>query len=429
MRLLLAPLLFVALGGAAPADDIRTGVQADRDYLVALYKHLHQNPELSFEEKATAARVASEVKKLGFEVTTGVGRTGVVAVMKNGPGPVVMIRTDMDALPVQEDTGLPYASKAAAKMHACGHDIHMASWVGTARRLAAMKANWSGTLVMIAQPAEELGSGSKAMLDDGLFTRFPKPDHVLALHDNAALPAGTIGFASGYVMANVDSVDLTVKGVGGHGAYPHTTKDPVVLAARIITALQTLVAREIDPQSPGVVTVGSIHGGTKHNIVPDEVKLQLTVRSYTDETRKLLLDGIRRIAEGEAIAAGMPKDRMPVMSLKDDFTPATFNSEALTAKLRDVFVARFGEERVVPHKPTMGGEDFGRFRLADPKIQSMLFWLGAVDPQKYAAAKASGTPLPSLHSSKYAPAPEPTITTGVEAMTAAALALMAKGAS
>ena len=437
MRPALAPLLCLALATTAAADEIRDGAQADGDYLLALYRDLHQNPELSFQEVRSAARLADEVRKLGFEVTTGVGRTGVVAVMENGPGPVVMIRTDMDGLPVTEETGLPFASKATGTtpegmttpvMHACGHDIHMTSWVGTARRLAAMKDSWSGTLVMVGQPAEERGGGARAMLADGLYTRFPKPQYVLALHDHAALPAGKIAYSNGFALANVDSVDLAIRGVGGHGAYPHTAKDPIVLAARTIMALQTLVSRENDPQPPAVVTVGSFHGGTKHNIIPDEVKLQITVRSYTDETRQRLLAGIKRVAEGEAVAAGVPKDRMPVVQVKDDFTPATFNTDRLTRRVAELFARRFGKDRVVPQPAVMGGEDFSEFYRADQSIESLIFWLGAVERRKWDAAKGNPTRLPSLHSSKFAPDAAPTVAMGVEAMTAAAMDLLAKRA-
>jgi hippurate hydrolase len=311
-------------------------------------------------------------------------------------------------------------------MHACGHDTHMTAWIGAARRLAAMKDKWSGTLVMIGQPAEELGLGAKAMLDDGLYARFPKPAVAIAFHDAAGLPAGVIGYTDGYTLANVDSVDVTVKGVGGHGAWPHLARDPIVLAARIVMALQTLVAREIDPLESGVVTVGSFVGGTKHNIIPDETKLQITVRSYTSEVRKTLLDGIARIARGEAIAAGMPEDRMPVVTLRDGLTPATFNTQPLTGKIAEAFAARFGEARVMKVKPQMGGEDFSHFHLADKSIQSLLFWVGGVPQAKWDAVKGDVTKLPSLHSPFWAPDPEITIATATEAMTTAALTVLAK---
>jgi hippurate hydrolase len=342
----------------------------------------------------------------------------------------------MDGLPVVEQTGLPFASKVRATsvtgvesgvMHACGHDTHMAAWVGTARRLAAMKDQWSGTLVMILQPGEEIGVGAKAMLDDGLYTRFPKPTHAIAFHDSAGLPAGTIGYSNGWALANVDSVDISVKGVGGHGAYPHTTKDPIVLGSRIVSSLQTLVSRENDPQSPAVVTVGSFHSGAKHNIISDEATLLLTVRSYTDETRRLLLEGIKRVVRGEAIAAGMPDDRMPVVTIREnEYTPATFNTNALTTRTAALLTARFGAERVRATPAVMGGEDFGRFHLADKSIESLIFWVGGVPQAKWQAANGDPAKLPSLHSPFWAPDPDATIATATEAMTAAALGVLKK---
>jgi hippurate hydrolase len=303
----------------------------------------------------------------------------------------------------------------------------MTSWLGTARRLAAMKDQWSGTLVMILQPGEETGEGAKAMLDDGLYTRFPKPDYVLAFHDAAALPAGVIGVTPGYALANVDSVDITVKGVGGHGAYPQTTKDPIVLAARIVTTLQTLVSRENDPANPAVVTVGSFQAGAKHNIISDEAKLQLTVRSYTPEVRKLLLDGLRRIARGEAIAAGMPEDRMPVVTIREaEFTPSTFNTEKLSARALELFTANFGSQRVMKTPAVMGGEDFSRFWLADKSIQSLIFWVGGTPADKWKAAGGDQAKLPSLHSPYWAPDAEAVISTATEALTLASLDILKK---
>jgi hippurate hydrolase len=428
-------LVFLAVAAPAHADPLSDAVKADLPALVSLYRDFHAQPELSRQEVKTAARLVREIKGLGLSVTSGVGGNGIVAVMKNGPGPVLMLRTDLDGLPVTETTGLPYASKVKVTtaqgvetgvMHACGHDIHMASWVGTARRLAAMKTQWSGTLVMIAQPAEEIGFGARAMLEDGLYKRFPKPATVIAFHDGP-LPAGTVGYTPGYAMANVDSVDILVPGVGGHGAYPHAAKDPIVLAARIVTTLQTIVSREIDPQDAAVVTVGSIHGGTKHNIIPDEVRLQLTVRSFSPETRAHLLAAIRRMSEGEAIAAGMPKDKMPVVTVQDENTPAAFNSDPLTENMAAVFRNRFGVERVRKVAPSMAGEDFSRYRLADPDhIQSLLFWVGAVPQAQWNAANGDVTKLPALHSPLWAPDPEPTISTAVEAMTTAALTVLAR---
>ncbi len=424
------------LSAPAQADPLRDAVAKDMPSLIALYRDLHANPELSMQEVATAAKLAAEVRRLGFQVTPGVGKAGVVAVMRNGPGPVLLIRADMDGLPVIEQTGLPFASKKrgtsltgveSGVMHACGHDTHMSAWVGTARRLAAMKDSWSGTLVMILQPGEETGEGARAMLADGLFKRFPKPSHALAFHDAAALPAGVIGYAPGYALANVDSVDLLVKGVGGHGAYPHTTRDPIVLASRIVSALQTLVSREVNPLDPAVVTVGSFHAGAKHNIISDEAKLQLTVRSHSDETRKLLLDGIRRIARGEAIAAGLPDDRMPEVTLREgEYTPATFNTEKFTLDMAEVFGQRFGKTRVQKVPPVMGGEDFGRYYLADKSIESLIFWVGGTPLTKWEEAGGDASKLPSLHSPYFAPDAEAVISTATEAMTAAALTILKK---
>lgn len=409
------------------ADPLEQAVKADMPSLIAIYKDLHVHPELSFKEGRSAGIMAAEAKKAGFEVTTGVGGTGVVAVMRNGPGPVLLLRADMDALPVTEQTGLPYSSQTPGVMHACGHDTHMTSWIGIARRMAAMKAAWSGTLVMVGQPAEEIGSGARAMLRDGLYSRFPKPSTVIAFHDSAQLPAGTIGVVDGYIMANVDSVDVLVKGEGGHGAYPHLAKDPIVLASRIVTTLQTLISRETDPLESGVVTVGSFQAGTKHNIIPPEAKLQITVRSYKPEVRKHLLDGIARIARGEAIAAGLPDDELPVVTLQDQNTPATFNTHEITTRLTGIFADRFGKDRVVPVRAQMGGEDFSEFYLADTSAQAMLFWVGGVPKEKWAAAKGDVTRLPSIHSPFWAPDADAVISTAVEAMTTAALAVLKKG--
>lgn len=424
----LSLIVLAAALAAAPsrADPLRDAIAADLPSLTAIYRDLHIHPELSNKETRSAAIMAAEARKLGFEVTTGVGGTGVVAVMKNGPGPVLLLRADMDALPVTEETGLPYASQTRGVMHACGHDTHMAGWIGTARRLAALKANWSGTLVMIGQPAEEIGQGARAMLKDGLYSRFPKPGTVIAFHDSASLPAGTIGYVDGYIMANVDSVDILVKGVGGHGAYPHLAKDPIVIASRIVSTLQTLVSREIDPLESGVVTVGSFQAGTKHNIIPPEAKLQITVRSYKPEIRRHLLEGIARIARGEGIAAGMAEDALPVVTHQDQRTPATFNSHGISTKLAGLFTERFGKERVTEVRPQMGGEDFSEFYLADKSIETMFFWVGGVPRAKWDAAKGDITKLPSIHSPLWAPDAEAVISTAVEAMTMAALTVLAK---
>ena len=421
---------------AANAAALSDAIRADMPQLMTLYRDLHANPELSMQEVRTPAKVAPELRKLGFKVTEKVGKTGVVAVMTNGPGPVLMLRADMDGLPVVEQTGLPFASKVRATarsgvetgvMHACGHDTHMTAFIGTARRLAAMKDQWSGTLVMILQPGEETGEGAKAMLDDGLYTRFPKPAYVLAFHDAAALPAGTIGVTPGYALANVDSVDILVKGLGGHGAYPHTTKDPIVLASRIVVALQTLVSRENNPLDPAVVTVGSFQAGAKHNIISDEAKLQLTVRSYKPEVRKLLLDGIKRIARGEAIAAGLPEDRMPVVTIREEmYTPATFNTDDFSKKTLALFQQHFGADRASETPPVMGGEDFSRFWLADKQVQSLIFWVGGTPKEKWDAAGGDTLKLPSLHSPFWAPDAEAVISTATEALTIASLDVLKK---
>jgi hippurate hydrolase len=423
---------------AAPAQSatLNEAISADMPALMTLYRDLHANPELSMQEVRTPAKLAAEMRKLGFAVTEKVGKTGVVSVLKNSEGPVLMIRADMDGLPVVEQTNLPFASKVRATarsgvetgvMHACGHDTHMTSFIGAARRLVAMKGQWSGTLVMILQPGEETGEGAKAMLDDGLYSRFPKPSTVIAFHDAAALPAGVIGITPGYALANVDSVDVTVRGLGGHGAYPQTTKDPIVLASRIVTTLQTLVSRENDPSQPAVVTVGSFQAGAKHNIISDEAKLQLTVRSYTPEVRKLLLDGIRRIARGEAIAAGIPDDKMPIVTIREqEFTPSTFNTEKFSARALELFQQHFGPNRAIKTPAVMGGEDFSRFWLADKSIESLIFWVGGTPNPVWDAAGGNQQKLPSLHSPFWAPDAEAVISTATEAMTVAALDVLKK---
>ena len=436
-RTALALIAASLLSTSANAATVGEGVKADMPQLMTLYRDLHANPELSMQEVRSPAKLAAELRKLGFTVTEKVGKTGVVAVMKNGAGPTLMVRADMDGLPVVEQTNLPFASKVRATarsgvetgvMHACGHDTHMTAFIGTARRMAAMKADWAGTLVMILQPGEETSEGASAMLADGLYTRFPRPNVAIAFHDAAALPAGMIGITPGYALANVDSVDISVKGVGGHGAYPQTTKDPIVLASRIVTTLQTLVSRENDPSNPAVVTVGSFLAGAKHNIISDEARLQLTVRSYTPEVRKLLLDGIKRIARGEAIAAGMPEDRMPVVTVREEmYTPATFNTDKLSARALELFTGHFGAARVTKTPAVMGGEDFSRFWLADKSIESLIFWVGGTPKPAWDAAKGDQSKLPSLHSPYWAPDAEAVISTATEAMTVAALDVLRKG--
>ncbi len=420
-------LLFAATGVLAQASPDVSAIYPD---LEKLYIDLHQTPELSLQEFKSSAKLAERFRRLGYEVTEKVGGTGVVSVLRNGKGPTVLIREDMDALPVEERTGLPYASKVTATdengntvpvMHACGHDVHMTSLVGVGTLLMQSKNRWRGTVVLVAQPAEERGGGAIGMIRDGLFTRFPKPDFAISLHDSAKLPAGKVAWVSGYACANVDSVDITIYGRGGHGAYPHTTIDPIVIGARTVVALQTLVARENDPLDPAVITVGSFHSGTKHNIIPDEAKLQLTVRSYKDEVRKRLLSGIERVAKGEAAAAGALKE--PLVRVIDG-TPAMYNDPALTQRIAGAFAKAFGKDNVVAEQPVMGGEDFSEFGRAG--IPSLQFSLGAVEPAKYEASQKNGTPLPSLHSSEWAPNREITLKMGTASLTVAAMELLGK---
>ena len=435
----------VAAASPLPAQQTPQSLaDAELPSLVTIYKDLHAHPELSTKEEKTSAFVAKELKATGCEVTDHVGKYnkpdltgyGVVGVMKNGPGPTVMVRTDLDALPVKEETGLPYASKVTTTdangrevsvMHACGHDIHMSTFIGVARALAKLKDQWHGTIVFVGQPAEEAGAGARAMLDDGLYTRFGKPDFAIGFHDRAEMEIGHVGVTEGYTYANVDSVNITVRGVGGHGAYPHKTKDPVVISAEIVLALQTIASRENNPLDPIVVTVGSIHGGTKHNIIPDEVKMQLTVRTYKSEVRERTLAAIERIAKGVALTAGVAPENAPIVEvLRDQFTPATYNNPELTKRLVAVWKKTLGAENVEMVDATMGGEDFSEFSLPDHSVPAVDFHVGAVDPAKMAESKKTGAPLPSLHSSKFAPIPEATIRTGVIATTAAVLDLMKK---
>ena len=404
--------------------------------LVDLYEYLHAHPELSYQEEKTAAKLVAELKNLGFKTTAKVGGHGFVAVMENGPGPTLMVRTDLDGLPVLEKTGRPYASDVRATddlgndvavMHACGHDIHMSSFIGAARLVTKMKDAWSGRLIMIGQPAEERGTGALRMLEDGLYRKWPRPDFAIALHTDAALEAGKIGYRAGYAMANVDWIDITIRGVGGHGAYPHRTKDPIVIASQVILALQTIVSRELRPIDAGVVTVGSIHAGTKHNVISDEAKLQLTVRSYSDDSRKLILDAIKRTTVGVARAAGVPADREPTITVaEDEFVPATYNDPDLVERLVPVWKNVLGDGNVVERDPEMGGEDFAWFGRETPKTPIFLFRVGTVGRDRMQAAKSGGPPLPSLHSPLYWPEPKPTIEAGTKAMTSAILKLLGK---
>ncbi|HKS74712.1 MAG TPA: amidohydrolase [Terriglobales bacterium] len=433
MRFRLAAVVPLFLASSLLAADAWPGkTQIDPIYpqIESLYEDLHRNPELSLHEVKTAEKMADQLRKLGFDVTTGVGGTGVVGVLKNGSGPTVMIRAELDALPVPEKTGLDYASHVVTKddqgndvpvMHACGHDLHMAVGIGTAMLLAQNKDRWHGTFIFVGQPAEERIRGASAMLKDGLFTRFPRPDFALSLHDTASLPAGMLGYTPGYALSNSDSVDVTIYGKGAHGSAPQDGVDPIVIAARTILAWQTIISREKSPFDPGVITVGSIHGGTKHNIIPDQVKMQLTVRSYTDEVRKHLLDSIARVAKAEAEAAGAPKP--PQVDVIES-VGAVYNNPELTQRVATALKKSFGDANVVQEPPGMASDDFAEYGRAG--VPALQFSLGAVNPEKFAAAKKAGEQLPGPHSPFFAPDRDPSIRAGIEAETTAVLAVMGK---
>ncbi|MCZ4336847.1 M20 metallopeptidase family protein [Shewanella colwelliana] len=431
-------LLTLALAGllvtsSVHATKLQDSIKVAMPELESLYLHLHQYPELSYQEKATSARLAMEFTKLGFDVTSNFGGYGVVAIYKNGAGPTVMVRADTDGLPITEQTGKVYASKvktldannnSVGVMHGCGHDVHMTALVGTAQQLLIHKDSWQGTLMMVAQPAEEVGGGAKAMIKQGLFTQFPTPDHILGLHVSASMPAGKVAIASGYALANVDSVDITVKGRGGHGAYPHTTVDPVVIASRIVLALQTISSREVSPLEPNVITVGSIHGGSKHNIIGNEVKLQLTLRSYNPEVRVQQIAAIKRITKGIAMSAGLPEALMPEVFVDETQSiPSTYNNPEQTLRVQASITKVLGSDNVFKSEPVMAGEDFGLYGLTAHQRPITLFWLGAVPPEQYEFSLKSGDALPSLHSSQFAPDYSLAVSTGVQAMSQATMDL------
>ena len=441
LTVVLAALLFLSLNSNAQQLSLDAMIERDLASLLSTYKALHAAPELSHREEKTSAFVAGELRKLGFTVTERIGKFqnaqwngyGVVGVLKNGAGPTVLVRTELDALPVEEKTGVPYSSNVKTRndagvevsvMHACGHDIHMTSFLGTAKLLTELKSRWSGTLVMLGQPAEETGDGANAMLRDELYTRFPKPDFAIALHDKPELEAGKVGYTPGYAMASATSIDITIRGIGGHGSAPETTKDPVVMAAQVVMALQTIISRENSPLDPAVVTVGSIHGGTRYNIIPDEVNLQLTVRTYKPEVRQRILASIERIVKGVALTAGIPDHRAPTVKVSEG-TGSTYNDPQLLERLAVAFRQALGQENVVQMPPMMASEDFGYFSL-DQKIPATIVWLGASDPAKVKQSRETGVALPGLHSALFAPVPEPTLRTGVKAMTSAVLELMKK---
>jgi amidohydrolase len=427
------------LTSGAIAQEVPALVDKQLPGLLTTYKGIHAAPELSHHEVQTSAMFADELRKAGYTVTERVGKYpdgsqayGVVGILKNGAGPTLLVRTDLDALPVTEDTHLPYASKVRSKnpagqdvgvMHACGHDIHITTMIGVARNMAALKSQWHGTLMLIGQPSEETIDGAKAMMADHLYERFGKPDLAIALHD-ANFAAGKVSVVSGPALASSTSIDVVMRGIGSHGAAPEAGKDPIVMAGEFLVQLQTVVSRSIPPSQPAVVTVGDIHGGTKRNIIPDEVKMELTTRCYSEEVRQKIIEGVKRTARGVAISAGVPEDRMPIVTVLDDeSTPATINDPALAARLQKIFTAKLGAENVIERQSIMGSEDFGIFSM-DHTIPAVIFWLGAYDPAKVAESERTGVALPSPHSPFFAPLPEPALRTGVIAMTDAAIALL-----
>ena len=435
-------LLLTLAALAAPAFAQQSGTLDARQLasLVETYKTIHSHPELSHFEKNTSALLADDLRKAGYDVTAPVGvypdgskAFGVVGILKNGPGPTLLIRADMDALPIVEETGVAYASHVTTKnkagldvgvMHACGHDIHTTTLIGVARALAAAKSQWHGTLMLVGQPSEETIDGAKAMLADHLYERFGKPDMIIGLHDTNIRAAGTVEITSGPVAASSTSIDVTIKGIGGHGSAPHRGRDPIVLASEFVLQLQTIVSREEDPTDPTVVTVGDIHGGTKRNIIPNEVKLELTSRSFSEKSRQTVIDGVRRIAEGIAVSAGLPPDKAPVVTvLEDEYTPSLYNDPAQAARVKDVLVKSLGADKVFDGKPIMGSEDVGVFGLDGRQIPVTFFILGAMYPDRFAQA-SEDHPLPGPHTSKFEPDPEPTLETGVKAMTAVAISLL-----
>ncbi len=436
--LLLPFVSLLALNGVA--QSVSTEVDKQLPGLVQTYKDIHEHPELSHHEEQTSSLIATELRKSGYTVTEHIGRYpdgsrafGLVGILKNGPGPTLLIRADMDGLPIIEETGVPYASHVKTKnpagqevgvMHACGHDVHVTTLIGTARALAALKTQWHGTVMLLGQPSEETIDGARAMMADHFYDKLGKPNLAIALHDTSTLPAGMVGLTSGPALASSTSYDVTMRGIGGHGSAPQAGKDPVVLAAQFIVALQTVVSRSEDPQDPAVITVGDIHGGTKRNIIPNEVKMELTTRAFSDKARQTVQEGINRTAKGVAIAAGVPEDRMPLVKLlEDESTPVLYNDPALAARVKAALVKTLGAKQVVDTPRIMGSEDFGVLGEAD-RIPVTMFWLGAADPAKLASVTSAGKELPGPHTSRFEPLPEPTLKTGVTAMTSVAIALL-----
>ncbi len=435
------PLVLCSIALPSLAQDNSAFEKQQLPNLIETYKSLHTNPELSHYEQNTSALVATELRKAGYTVTDHIGiypdgskAYGVVGILKNGPGPTLLVRGDMDALPIIEETGVPYASHVLTKnksgqevgvMHACGHDVHTTVLIGTARTLAQAKSQWRGTLMIVGQPSEETIDGAKAMLADHLYERFGRPDMIIGLHDTNAHAAGTASLTSGPAMASATSIHVTIRGIGGHGAMPNAGRDPIVLAALFITQLQTIVSREEDPRDPTVVTVGDIHGGTKGNIIPDEVKLELSTRAFSDKGRQIIIDGIRQMALGIGTSAGLPPDKMPTVTVLDnESTPILYNNPEMSARVRATLIKTLGASNVFADPPLMGSEDVGIFGLEGNKIPVVYYWLGAMYPDRFAAAEAAGKPLPGPHTSHFEPDPEPTLETGVKSLTAVAISLL-----
>jgi amidohydrolase len=427
--LFLCSVLLLCISMLSTGQDLKDLIRKEATTSVnaaeQMYRELHQNPELSLQEFKTAVKMALALEKLGFEVTKGVGGNGVVGVFRNGTGPVVMLRTDMDALPVRETTGVSWASMVTVTddhgletpvMHACGHDFHMTVWHGTLSALVALRSKWKGTIIAVAQPAEEVSGGSDQMIRDGLYSRFPQPDYALCYHVSPDLPAGTTGYFPGPIFAGVNSVDMKVYGIGGHGAMPHKTIDPIILSAKIILDYQTIISREINPVSPAVITVGSIHGGTKHNIIPEEVEMKLTLRFFSEDVYRQIREAVVRIANGHALAAGLPQEKWPLISFGKDFTPPVENDPDLVNRAAESMERAIGKDNVLMVDPSTVAEDFGKYGRTDEKIKIALFWLGGVNREKYERSIAEGTMLPALHSGNFLPDFVPAYTTGVTAM-------------
>jgi amidohydrolase len=436
-------LAALASSFTAGAQDLNSLVGPQLPGLVDTYKSIHAHPELSHHEERTSGILAAELRKAGYTVTERVGiypdgsqAYGVVGILENGPGPRLLVRADMDALPIAEQTNVPYASHVTGRnaagqevgvMHACGHDVHVTTLIGTARALSALRSQWHGTLMLIGQPSEETIDGAKAMLAEHIYERFGKPDFAVALHDTNELAAGSVALVSGAAQAGSTSIDVTLRGVGGHGAHPQSTKDPVVMAGEFIVQLQTIVSREEDPSDPAVVTIGTIHGGTKRNIIPNEVKMEITARAFSERARQIIIDGIRRTAAGVALSAGVPENLAPTVSvLEDESAPVMYNDPALTARVKAALVNALGAQNVFASSPVMESEDFGNFGLEGHQIPSLMFGLGAMDAGKLSDARAAGKSLPGPHSALFQPVPEPTLRAGVTAMSSVAIALLQK---